>query len=167
MPSARVLRWVVGALANIVVLAGCSDENRYVPPPPPKLTVALPVQQSIRRYLEVTGNTVAVNSADLVARVPGYIQEINYEDGALVKKGTLLFTIEPQPYEVKLHQAEAAEAGAQATLTQTQAELDRQASLVPRQASTQQQYDLALANRDAAQSALLQAQANSKLALQQ
>jgi RND family efflux transporter MFP subunit len=164
MPKPRALYLVVGALADIVILAGCSGENRYIPPPPPKVTVALPMQQAIRRYLEVTGNMGAVNTADLVARVPGYIQEINYEDGALVKKGTLLFTLEPEPYEVRLRQAEAAAAGAQATVKQTRAEFDRQASLVPRQAATQQQYDQALANRAAVQSILLQAQANSRLA---
>ena len=88
--------------ATALLLAGCGQDNHYVAPPPPRVTVAIPVQQSVTRYLEVTGNTAAVNSADLVARVPGFVQEINYQDGALVKKGTLLFTIEPEPYEVKL-----------------------------------------------------------------
>ena len=80
-------------------------------PPPPKVTVAVPVQRTVTRYLEATGNTAAVNSADLVARVQGFLQEINYKDGDLVKKGTTLFTIEPEPYKLKLEQAQAAEAG--------------------------------------------------------
>lgn len=62
-------------------------------PPPPQVTVA--VQRPVTRYLEATGNAAAVNSADLVARVSGFIEEINDQDRALVKKGALLFTIEP------------------------------------------------------------------------
>ena len=164
MPSARALLLVVGALASIVTLSGCSEENRYVAPPPPKVTVASPAQRPITRYLELTGNTAAVNSANLVARVPGFVQEINYEDGAMVKKGALLFTIEPEPYEVKLRQAQAAEAGAQASLKQAQADFDRQSSLVASQTASRAQYDQSLSNRDAAQANLLQAQSNTRLA---
>src|SRR5215475_505701 len=122
-----------GAQVGILFLAACSQENHYVAPPLPKVTVAAPVQRPVTRYLELTGNTAAVNSANLVARVPGFIQEINYRDGALVKAGALLFTIEPEPYAVKLTQARAAEAGAEATMKQTQADFDRYASLVTSQ----------------------------------
>jgi RND family efflux transporter MFP subunit len=152
----------VGALA--AVLAGCGQSNTYVAPPPPKVTVATPVQQPVTRYLELTGSTAAVNSADLTARVPGFVQEVNYADGATVKKGTLLFTIEPEPYEVKLQQAQAAEAGALASLKQAQTDFDRQAKLVTTQSATQAAYDQALANRDSAQANYAQAQANTKLA---
>ena len=55
--------------------------------PPPKVTVAAPVEQTVTSYLEATGKTAAVNSVDLVARVQGFLQEINYIDGAFVKKG--------------------------------------------------------------------------------
>jgi RND family efflux transporter MFP subunit len=152
------------AVGFAVVLAACGQGNQYVAPPPPKVTVAKPVRQQVTRYLEATGNTTAVNSADLVARVPGFLQEINYEDGALVKKGTLLFTIEPEPYELKLEQAKSAEAGADANLKQAQAAFERQKDLLSRQVSTQAQYDQALATRDSAQSTLDQAQVNTKLA---
>ena len=151
-------------VASTLLLAACGQENRYVAPPPPRVTVAVPVQQSVTRYLEATGNTAAVNSADLVARVSGFIQEINYQDGALVKKGTLLFTIEPEPYKVKLDQAQAAEVGARSALKQAQAAFERQAELVGRQAATQANYDQALATRDGSQSTLTQAEANTRLA---
>ena len=89
----------------------CGQENRYVAPPPPKVTVALPAQQKVTRYLEATGYTAAVNTTNLVARVQGFLQEINYKDGDLVKEGATLFVIEPEPYKLKLEQAQAAEAG--------------------------------------------------------
>ena len=146
------------------LLASCGQNNSYVAPPPPKLTVAPPQQRTITRYIEATGNTAAVNSADLVARVSGFIQEINYQDGAVVKKDALLFTIEPEPYKLKLDQAKAAEDGARATLKQAQATFERQADLVPRQAASQANYDQALATRDASRSNLTQAEVNSRLA---
>ena len=162
MRSAHAGVLSVGAAA--IALAACGQDNRYVAPPPPKVTVATPVQQPVTRYLELTGSAAAVNSADLVARVPGFVQDISYADGALVKKDALLFTIEPEPYEVKLQQAKAAEAGAQATLKQAQSDFDRQARLVTTQAVSQSAYDQALATRDSAQANYLQAQANTRLA---
>ena len=101
--------FAAAAMAVAVILAACGQGNQYVAPPLPKVTVAKPAKQPITRYLEATGNTAAVNSADLVARVAGFIETINYEDGAPVKKGDLLFTIELEPYKVKLDQAKASE----------------------------------------------------------
>lgn len=163
-PGAPFRLWPVAAVTGLIVLAACGPENRYVAPPPPKVTVAAPVQRPVTRYLELTGTTAAVNAADLVARVSGFVQEVNYQDGDQVKKGALLFTIEPEPYEVKLQQAQAAEAGAEATLKQTQADFARNATLVTTNAASRQQYDQALAARDSAQANFQQAQANTKLA---
>jgi RND family efflux transporter MFP subunit len=151
-------------IASALLLAACGQDNRYVAPPPPRVTVAVPLQQPVTRYLEATGNMAAVNSADLVARVAGFIQDINYQDGANVKKGTLLFTIEPEPYQVKLEQAQAAEVAARATLKQAQADLDRQSQLVTRQAGTQAVLDQSQATRDSNQSNLTQAEVNTRLA---
>ena len=77
----------MGALVALGVLAACGQNNTYQAPPPPKVTVAKPVEQKVTRYFEATGNTAAVNSANLVARVQGFLTEINYTDGAPVKKG--------------------------------------------------------------------------------
>src|SRR5947209_1827605 len=129
-------------------LAACGQSNTYQAPPPPKVTVAKPVEQKVTRYFEATGNAAAVNSANLVARVQGFLTEIKYTDGQPVKKGNHLFTIEPEPYQLKLQQAEAAEAAAQATVSQTQAEFERQQELVNRQAASKAAFDNAVANRD-------------------
>src|SRR5947208_10887612 len=120
----------------LAILTACGEENRYVAPPPPKVTVALPVQQKITRYLEATGYTAAISTTNLVARVQGFLEQINYKDGEQVKQGQTLFTIEPEPYKLKLEQARAAERGAQATLKQTEAEYDRQVELSGRQVAT-------------------------------
>jgi len=152
------------ALATLAVLAGCEDKNAYVAPPPPKVDVATPVQRPVTRYVEATGNTAPIKSVDLVARVQGFLQSQDYQDGTFVKQGTQLFTIEPETYKLKLEQAQAAEAGAQASLKQAEADFRRQTDLVQRQAVSQATLDTSTSARDNAQANLLQAQANTRLA---
>jgi RND family efflux transporter MFP subunit len=150
------------ATALAATLGACGQDNRYVAPPPPKVTVALPVQQKVTRYLEASGYVAAVNTTNLVARVRGFLQAINYKDGDQVKEGTTLFIIEPEPYKLKLEQAQAAEAGAQATLKQTEADYERQVDLSSRQVSTKVALDNATANRDNAAARLKQAEVETK-----
>src|ERR1700675_1695210 len=146
-----------------VALSAC-EQNSFVPPPPPKVEVGLPVQRNVTRYLEATGNTAPIKSVDLVARVQGVLQSIDYKDGTLVKEGASLFTIEPDTYKLKLEQAQAAEAGAQASVKQAEADFKRQSDLVQRQAVSQATLDTSTSARDNAQANLLQAQANTRIA---
>ena len=134
-PHRRIVVCTVAA-ALVATLAACGQENHYVAPPPPKVTVALPVQQKVTRYLEATGYVAAVNTTNLVARVQGFLTEVKYTDGAPVKKGQHLFTIEPEPYQIKLQQAQAAETASQASQKQTEADFERQQELVQRQAAS-------------------------------
>jgi RND family efflux transporter MFP subunit len=157
-------RAAASAFAAALLLAACGEQNRYVAPPPPKVTVAHPVQQPVTNYLEVTGNTAAFNTVDLVARVQGFLENIHYKDGDFLKKGTLLFTIEPEPYQVKLDQAKAAEDGAAATLRQAEAEYQRQSNLAAKDFASKSVLDQALATRDSAKANLIQAKANTRTA---
>lgn len=151
------------ALMALCLLTAC-EQNSFVPPPPSNVEVALPVQKTITRYLEATGNTAPIKSVDLVARVQGVLQAINYKDGALVKEGTTLFTIEPETYKLKLDQAQASEAGLQALLKQSDAEFKRQSDLAAKQYASQATFEQANAARDNAQANLQQAQVNTKIA---
>jgi len=152
------------ALALCAGAAACGKNNEYAAPPPPKVTVEAPIEQNVTRYFDATGNTASINSVDLVARVQGFVQAISYKDGDYVKKGTSLFTIEPEPYKLKVDAAKASVVSAQASLTQAQAEYERQAALVQKQVSTQANYDKALAQRDSAQADVQSAQANERQA---
>lgn len=161
---ARALAQGLATAAAVIALAGCEDKNTFVAPPPPKVDVAAPIQRAVTRYVEATGNTAPVKSVDLVARVQGFLQSIDYQDGSFVKQGTQLFLIEPETYKLKLEQAQAAEIGAQATLKQAEADFRRQADLVQRQVVAQSTLDTSTSNRDNAQASLQQAQVNTRLA---
>jgi RND family efflux transporter MFP subunit len=163
MTMAAFARTVLMFIAAAAVTA-CGEDNRYAAPPPPRVTVATPVEREVTNYFESTGNTAAVNTVDLVARVQGFVQAISYTDGDFVKKGTSLFTIEPEPYKLKVESAQASVASAKANVKQTEAEFQRQADLVTRQVSTQANYDKALAQRDSNQADLQSAQANEQQA---
>jgi len=154
---------MLSAAFVLLTLTAC-DQNTFVPPPPSKVDVGLPVQRTVTRYLAATGNTAPIKTVDLVARVQGVLQSINYEDGAFVKQGTTLFTVEPETYKLKLEQAQAAEAGAQSTVKQAEADFKRQSDLVTRQVVSQATLDQSTSSRDNAQANLQQAQVNTKIA---
>jgi RND family efflux transporter MFP subunit len=156
--------WRTGVLLSaLALLTACGEQNTYVPPPPPKVTVAPPVKRTITLYLQATGTTAAVNSVDLVARVPGFLETVNYRDGDQVKKGTVLFTIEPESYKLKVDQSKAAEVSARATVTQTEADYKRQANLAVNGSVSKSALDSATAARDNAQANLQQAVINTRL----
>ncbi|MBB3139026.1 RND family efflux transporter MFP subunit [Rhizobium pisi] len=153
------------ALAGMAILAGCEESsNTYVPPPPPSVRVAQPVHQPVTLYFELTGNTAPLNSVDIEARVQGYIQSIDYQDGMMVKKGTKLFGIERDTYQAQLDQAKASLASQQASQVGAQQEYDRQLNLMKQQVTTQTAVDSAKATLDEANAAILNAQANLELA---
>jgi RND family efflux transporter MFP subunit len=157
-----ILPFVLGA-ALAVALAGCGQQNTYVPPPPPKVGVATPVQKTVTNYLLATGNASAINSGNLVARVAGFVDAISYKDGDFVKTGTPLFTIEPPPYQLALENAQASQASAVANYAQQLANYKRQASLQVQNFASQATLDQAVASRDSAQASVDQA----KVAIEQ
>jgi RND family efflux transporter MFP subunit len=152
------------SLLGAAALTGCGKGNSYKAPPPPPVVTSKPVSMPMTTYLDVTGNTVAVNSVSLVARVSGYLDQVNYTDGTIVKKGTNLFVIEPEPYEAKLQQAQAAVAQAQAQVIYAQSQYDRQLDMIKQNATSTASVEQWLSQRDEAQAEVLQAVANEKIA---
>ena len=74
-------------LGSLLVIMACGQSNAYAPPPPPQVTVAKPVHQLVADYLEFTGNTQAINTVQLKARVQGFLEKVFFKDGDVVKKG--------------------------------------------------------------------------------
>jgi RND family efflux transporter MFP subunit len=147
----------------VLVLAGCGEQNTYAPPPPPQVGVAPPVKKPVINYLLATGNATAINSGNLVARIPGFVDAISYKDGDLVKAGTSLFTIEPQPYQLALDNAQAGLASANANYAQQLANYKRQQTLQVQSFASQATLEQATAARDSAEASVNQ----SKVAIEQ
>jgi RND family efflux transporter MFP subunit len=164
MKYSFALRRVVLMAAGGLALSGCGKSNSYHAPPPPPVTTSKPVSMQMTSYLDVTGNTVAVNAVDLVARVSGYLQEIDFTDGSVLKKGQKLFVIEPAPYEAKLLQATAAVASAKAQVIYAQSQYDRQQTMFAQKATSQANVEQWLSQRDSAKAQVTEAIANEELA---
>lgn len=138
--SARIAP-AAGLFAVTILLSACNEQNAYVPPPPPKVDVAVPVKQNVTPYLEATGSAATVNTTPLVARVSGFIQEIDYKDGDAVKAGARLFLIEPASYQLALEQAQAGQASSDAAAKQSGADLKRQQELLSQKIISQSTLD--------------------------
>jgi RND family efflux transporter MFP subunit len=147
-----------------VLLWACGEENTYVPPPPPAVTVSQPVRQTVTDTIEVSGNIQSSNSVDLVARVEGYLQSVDFTDGSFVKKGDPLFVIEPEPYQAQVELQQAMVAQQQATLVQATDEYARQQRLIKQNATSQSEVENWRAQQGAAQAAVEEASANLKIA---
>lgn len=156
------------AWAGSFVLAGsltaCDKGNSYKAPPPPPVVTSKPVAMPMTKYLDVTGSTVAVNSVNLVARVSGYLQSIDFADGSVVKKGQTLFVIEPAPYAAKLQQAQAAVASAKAQVTYAQSQYDRQQGMLSQNATSKANVEQWLSQSESAKAQVTEQVANEELA---
>ncbi len=143
-------------------------EQAQAPAPPgPPVTVSKPLVKEMQEWSDFTGQFEARESVEVRARVSGYLESVNFTDGQLVKKGDLLFVIEPRPFELALETAKAQQAQAEAQLQLAKAQLERTAQLRKNDYATQETYDervaqvnIATASRDAAIAAVNQAQLN-------
>lgn len=131
------------ALAGFL-LAGCGkDEEKQAATqaPPPAVGVVAVAQKDVASTFDFTGRVEAIDTVDLRARVEGFLEQRNFEEGSEVKKGQLLFVIEQAPYKAQVDQVEASIAKAQAALDFAQIQEKRYADLVKRQAVPQQRLD--------------------------
>ncbi|OIQ90206.1 efflux pump periplasmic linker BepF [mine drainage metagenome] len=134
---------------------------------PPPVTVSAPLRAKVVDWLENSGQFQAIDSVELRARVSGYLTEIHFTDGQMVKKGDLLFVIDPRPYEIAVASARAQVAQAEATVELTKRQLERGAELRRKDFLSASDYDtrlqqqkVALASLDVARAALRDAQLN-------
>jgi len=103
-------------LSVLVLVVGCGKPNEYAAPPPPEVTVSVPIRRAVTDYLEYTGTTKAVETVELRARVKGFLKERHFEDGSVVKAGQLLLVIDEEPFQVALNMAQARLAEAEAAV---------------------------------------------------
>lgn len=127
--------------------------------PPPMVTVAHPVEQSVQDFREFTGTTSAVEEVQIRARIKGYLQKVHFQDGANVRKGDLLFEIEPESYIASRDQATAMLRAAQAELIRTEDDLERVQEAIKVNAVSEQELTSKKAAFETAKAALLGAKA--------
>jgi membrane fusion protein (multidrug efflux system) len=133
----------------VLVLTACSDQEAPVAAIP-EVYVAEVVQRDVPIYMEIVGQTRGSQDVDIRARVEGFLDTINFTEGAFVHKGDLLYQIDPKPLQAALAQAKANLATSQARLDQTTVTVNRMKPLAAQQAVSMQELDNALAAQSAA-----------------
>jgi len=158
--AVRGIGWcALTAVVVAVFLLGCGGPPETVAPPPPEVTVATPIQRDVTVFQEFVGTTQARESVEIRARVQGFLDRIAFEPSTFVRKGDLLFVIEPEPYQALRDRAEAGIKAAEAGLRRAESDLDRLEQAVETNAVSQQEVTRARAERDQASAALLETQA--------
>jgi len=149
-------RWAL--LAAVLVLASCGARPAPTPPPP-KVKVVQPVAREITEWDEYTARLDAVDSVEVRPRVSGYLQSIHFLDGVIVKKGDLLFLIDPRPYEAALHRAEADAELAKSRLALARKNFARAKDLLASHAISQEESDIRESNVRQAEASVEEAEA--------
>lgn len=154
----RPLPFLLPAMACL--LASCGKEHDAAAPPPPTVTVAPVRERVIQDSVVFTGRTAAVETVEVRARVSGYLTETKFKDGQDVKKGDVLFVIDPRPYQADLDRAQAEFDKAQADLRLATIEYNRAAELRQKNAISAQDFDSKSAGYLKAQGGLASAKAD-------
>ncbi len=150
--NALLISLAVLALAGI---AGCAKKEAPARPEPPEVVVASVLQQDVPIYAEYVSQLNGAVNAEITPKVQGYLLQQNYANGFFVKKGQLLFTLDPRQYEASLDQEKAQVGMAEATLSKYDADVARDTPLAAQRAIAQKDLDTDLANQAAARSDVL------------
>jgi membrane fusion protein (multidrug efflux system) len=142
-----------------VVIAGCAEQGPPPPPPPPEVKAATVLERDVPIYVEAIGETRGNTEIEIRARVEGFLESVDFDEGTLVRKGELLYTIDPRPFEAALAQARAKLAEAEADLARARQDVARYEPLVAKNAISRQQYETAVAIERAQASAVEAARA--------
>ena len=156
----RTVKIVAASALMAAALYGCSSKSEAQAPPAPSVTVATPLVQAVQDWDEFTGRFEATQSVEVRARVGGYISGVHFRDGDYVRRGQVLFTLDPRPAQAALAAARAQLAQAQAQLALAQSELARSESLLESQAVSQAEVDTRRGALQTAQAAIAAANAN-------
>src|SRR4029077_11348194 len=149
--------WVTVAVC--ILSTGCKQSTQAPAPPPPPVTVATPIHKEIVEWDEYTGRTQAVESVDVRPRVSGYIDQISFKDGQLVKPGDVLFVVDPRPYQDVLDQDKANLQSTDAQRQLKEANFARAQKLFQNNVTATEEYDTSVAQRNQAAAEFSQARA--------
>jgi membrane fusion protein (multidrug efflux system) len=136
------------------LLGSCKHEEAQAQPPPPEVVVAEVLQRDVPIYIEAIGQTRGSSEVEIRARVEGFLENVEFEEGSLVKKGQLLYTIDRRPFEATLARAKATRAQAEADLARAHQDVVRYEPLVAKNAISREEYETAVAIEQAATAAV-------------
>ena len=141
------------------VLVSCSKEAPAPPPPPAQVKVATVLQRDVPIYVEAIGETRGSTEIEIRARVEGFLQSVEFQEGSFVTKGQLLYRIDPSPFQATLAQAKGDLAQAEANLARAHQDVVRYEPLVAKNAISRQEYETAVAQERAQKAAVQAAEA--------
>ena len=146
-------------LGAAILLGGCSNSGggKSAAPPPPPVTVAAPLKQRLTEWDEFTGRFEATAAVEVRARVSGYLQAVNFTDGAMVKEGDVLFVIDPRPYQAAVDRAKSDLDSANARLGWATSQLERAQALVKSASQSEATLDERLQDQRVAEASVKQA----------
>lgn len=155
---------MASALTTALLLAACDDGPKQAgaapsAPPPPEVTTMTVAPQTVRLERSYPARAQAADDVDVRAQVEGILLERTYDEGSHVEAGTVLFRIDPAPYEARVQQAEAELSRARAQLRQAQREWKRASELFEKKAVSERQRDEALSALELAQAGVANAEA--------
>ena len=138
---ASSFRCALLALPFVSLLVGCQAQKAAPTPPPPEVQVVEVVQKDVPLYNDWIATLDGYENAQIQPQVTGYLIAQNYKEGSPVRKGQVLFEIDPRPFQAVLNQARAQLAQAQAQLGKTKLDVDRDTPLAKERAIAQSQLD--------------------------
>jgi membrane fusion protein (multidrug efflux system) len=159
MPGRKSSLGWKAAICALSFTAPCGVATAQSAPPPPAVSVAPVASRQISETSDFIGRVTAIDKVDIVARVPGFIEERNFTEGQLVKKGDLLFRIEQATYKAAVEQARATLAKAKAAEVNAKLQLERGKELVRNSNIPQATVDQRAADEEAARASVMEAQA--------
>ena len=142
-----------------MLLAGCGEEKKAVELPPPVVTVTTAEQREVKDWDEYTGRLAPQGTVEVRPKVSGYLTEVKFEDGDMVKKGQVLFVIDPRPYQADRDRAQGEYDQAESSLKLATADYDRAKQLREKGATSAGDFDKISASSLKAQGAVLTARA--------
>jgi RND family efflux transporter MFP subunit len=135
------MRFYPALLFCLPLVVGCGGAPALAPPSTPKVTVSRPVARDVVDYEDFTGRTDAVGNVDIRARVTGYLNKVNFQEGDYVEKDALLYEIDPRPFQAALDQAQGQVELYVAQKRLLQIQVERYQKLAETGAGSQQQLD--------------------------
>jgi membrane fusion protein, multidrug efflux system len=150
----------LASLALVTFSVGCTHtEAQQAPPAPPEVTVAHVISREVTEWDEFTGRLQAVDTVDVRPRVSGYVAAVRFDEGAIIRRGDLLFQIDPRPFQAEVDRLRAELARARATVQRADSELRRADRLSAENAIASEEHDrrASFAQESAAQAAAVEA----------